>query len=167
MSDDRGRSRDPDRDDDDMGLLRGFAAGSDAESSDVEMPEIRADSSHPEPLDEAAVAAHKAAKRERVRRRREAAQQGKGDGGGGNRPGKGSALPALRPDLKPDTPALRAERVEAIRRDLVRRRRRKGGGMLLKLWLFVFLPTCFVAWFLWFKASELYQSELYLRRTGK
>ncbi|MEM1300883.1 MAG: hypothetical protein AAGH68_16560, partial [Pseudomonadota bacterium] len=87
---------------------------------------------------------------------------GPGDGAGsqkGAKSGKGSALPALRPDLKADTPALRAERVEAIRRDLVRRRRRKGGGMLLNLWLFVLLPTALVAWFMWFKASELYKSE--------
>jgi len=136
------------------------------------------------PLDEEAVAKHRAAKQARIRRRREDVrrQQAAADGkdtagpaapGPGPGPGpaapakqppkpggkKGSALPALRPDIKPDTPALRAERVEAIRRDLVRRRRRKGGGMLLKLWLFVLLPTLAVAWFLWFEAANLYKSE--------
>lgn len=69
------------------------------------------------------------------------------------------ALPALRPEMRPDTPALRAERVEAIRRDLVRRRRRKGGSMVAKLLFFVVAPTMFVAWFLWFKATELYASD--------
>lgn len=74
-------------------------------------------------------------------------------------PRGGGALPALRPEVRPDTPALRAERVEAIRRDLVRRRRRKGGGMVAKLLLFVLAPTLAVAWFLWFKATELYASD--------
>ncbi|MEM7190514.1 MAG: hypothetical protein AAF439_12955 [Pseudomonadota bacterium] len=136
----------------------------------------------PAPLDEEAVAKHRAAKQARVRARREEMRrkqaatqgfsgppgggQGGGQGGGpGMRPdgtpkrGKGSALPALRPDIKPDTPALRAERVEAIRRDLVRRRRRKGMGMLFKLWLFVVMPTIAVAAFLWYEASDLYTSE--------
>ena len=123
------------------------------------------------PVDEEAIAKHRAAKEARIRQRmkqREAAEAPKpgpaptAPGGGnqkGAKTGKTSALPALRPDLKADTPALRAERVEAIRRDLVRRRRRKGGGMLLKLWVFVLLPTVLVAWFMWFKASELYKSE--------
>ena len=49
-------------------------------------------------------------------------------------PARARALPALRTETsRPDTPALRAERVEAIRRDLVRRRRRMGlGGCSLK-----------------------------------
>ncbi|MEM7056638.1 MAG: hypothetical protein AAF557_03550 [Pseudomonadota bacterium] len=131
----------------------------------------------PPPLDEEAVAKHRAAKQARVKKRRDeirrqqAAAQGRAGAdnsdpdqkaaraapqGGGKR---GSALPALRPDIKPDTPALRAERVEAIRRDLVRRRRRKGGGMLVKLLLFVVVPTLAVAWFLWFQASDMYKSE--------
>lgn len=165
MSDDRGRNRDGGRgDDDDLGLFRGFGANDEnkVEPETVQMPE-GPEAESPPPLDEETVAAHRAARRERQRKRREAQAK---NGGGGNpngpgpgRGGKGSALPALRPDLKPDTPALRAERVEAIRRDLVRRRRRKGGGMLFKLWLFVALPTCLVAWFLWYKASDLYQSQ--------
>ncbi|MEM6663867.1 MAG: hypothetical protein AAF666_17015 [Pseudomonadota bacterium] len=137
---------------------------------------------------DAAVAKHRAAKQARVRARREemrrkqAAARGLGeqqadagergadnsaaadaklraDAAPPKRPGKGSALPALRPDIKPDTPALRAERVEAIRRDLVRRRRRKGVGMLFKLWLFVMVPTMLVGAFFWFEASDLYKSE--------
>ena len=123
--------------------------------------------SMPPPLDEAAVAKHRAAKQARIRKRQ---QKLRGDGGAddSNLPGggqgkaggkKGSALPALRPDIKPDTPALRAERVEAIRRDLVKRRRRKGSGMLLKLWAFVLLPTAIVGYFLWFVATDMYESE--------
>jgi len=69
------------------------------------------------------------------------------------------ALPAIRPEVKPDTPALRAERVEAIRRDLVSRRRRKGGRMVLRLMLFVIMPTLIAAWFLFFRATPLYQSQ--------
>lgn len=114
----------------------------------------------PPPLDEAAVERHKAAKQARIREREEKANPKSDDPPRrGMRRGKGSALPAIRPEMRPDTPALRAERVEAIRRDLVRRRRRKGGGMLLKLWLVVFLPTLLVAGFLWFKASDLYRSD--------
>lgn len=122
--------------------------------------------SSPPPVDEEALARHRAAKEERIRKRMEEKREAKGEtpsptrgGQKGPKKGKGSALPALRPDIKADTPALRAERVEAIRRDLVRRRRRKGGGMLLKLWLFVIVPTSLVAWFLWFQASDLYKSE--------
>ena len=165
MSEERDRSRDRSPDTDDLGLLRGMAGDSAHPSESVEMPEIpgtarEAETSPPEILDEAAVEAHRAAKRERVRKRQQATRQGNGNQGGkAKRTGKGSALPALRPDLKPDTPALRAERVEAIRRDLVRRRRRKGSSMLLRLWAFVVFPTLFVAWFLWFKASDLYLSE--------
>lgn len=83
---------------------------------------------------------------------------GQGNPGGG-RPGRGSALPALRSDIRPDTPALRAERVEAIRRDLVRRRRRKGLGTLAKLFLFVLLPTMLVAGFLYTQSSAFYRSD--------
>ena len=69
-----------------------------------------------------------------------------------------SALPALRPaDAK--APAVRAERVEAIRRDLVKRRRKRGLGVLARLAIFVWAPTMIVAWFLWTKASDLYQTE--------
>ena len=120
-------------------------------------------------VDPEAIAKHRAAKEARIRKRLDAKRQASESGslmprdGGPNtkgpKTGKGSALPALRPELKADTPALRAERVEAIRRDLVRRRRRKGGGMLLKLWLAVVLPTSIVAWFMWFEASEFYRSE--------
>lgn len=125
----------------------------------------------PAPLDEDAVAKHRAAKQARIRKRQQQMRatpeddapenanlpaKAKAGGKGGK---KGSALPALRPDIKPDTPALRAERVEAIRRDLVKRRRRKGGGMLLKLWGFVLLPTLLVAYFLWFVATDMYESE--------
>ncbi|MEM9139467.1 MAG: hypothetical protein AAGB15_06515, partial [Pseudomonadota bacterium] len=129
----------------------------------------------PPPLDEEAVAKHRAAKQARIRKRREevrakqaAAQGGAAQDEAKRQPSppakqpagkKGSALPALRPDIKPDTPALRAERVEAIRRDLVRRRRRKGGGMILKLLAFVVIPTLAVAWFLWFQASDMYKSQ--------
>lgn len=126
----------------------------------------------PPPLDEDAIAKHRAAKMARVRRRQAEMRrrQEEAEGlrpdrapvpvpGEQARPGRGSALPAIRRDVKPDTPALRAERVEAIRRDLVRRRRRKGGGLLLKLWVFVVLPTMAVAWFLWFQASDLYRSD--------
>ncbi|MFK7945633.1 MAG: hypothetical protein AB8B85_22365 [Paracoccaceae bacterium] len=122
----------------------------------------------PPAVDADAIAKHRAAKEARIRQRmkqREGAAAGveaRVNGPADAQPKKGpkgSALPALRPDLKADTPALRAERVEAIRRDLVRRRRRKGGGMLVKLWLFVLLPTVIVAWFMWFKASELYKSD--------
>jgi len=137
--------------------------------------------------DEDAIARHRAAKQARVRKRREEmrsrqanaeapeaqttvadiphgssqgdGQNNRGAGQGMKRGAKGSALPALRPDIKPDTPALRAERVEAIRRDLVRRRRRKGSAMLVKLFLFVAMPTIAVGWFLWFAASDLYRSE--------
>lgn len=69
------------------------------------------------------------------------------------------ALPAIRPELRPDTPVLRAERVEAIRRDLVRRRRRKGARMLLRLFFAVTLPTLIVAWFLLFRATPLFASH--------
>ncbi|MEM6932821.1 MAG: hypothetical protein AAF526_04465 [Pseudomonadota bacterium] len=72
--------------------------------------------------------------------------------------GQRSALPALRKEMRPDTPALRAERVEAIRRDLVKRRRRKGGGLLLRLFLFVILPTVAVATYLWERATPFYES---------
>lgn len=123
----------------------------------------------PPPLDEAAVAKHRAAKQARIRKRQEK-MRGNDEEGDDNLPAKakqggkgagkrGSALPAIRPDIKPDTPALRAERVEAIRRDLVKRRRRKGGGMLLKLWAFVLMPTLIVAYFLWFVATDMYESE--------
>lgn len=117
------------------------------------------------------VAKHRAAKQARVRKRRQKKQGGAGQSGAtsdapakpkgqsGNGVKRGSALPALRPEIKPDTPALRAERVEAIRRDLVRRRRRKGGTMLLKLWAVVGLPTLMVGYFLWFVASPMYESE--------
>ena len=126
-----------------------------------------ADDAMPPPLDEEAVAKHRAAKQARIRRRQQRLRAEAAGGepnvpanvpnrGGGRR---GSALPALRPDMKPDTPALRAERVEAIRRDLVKRRRRKGGGMLLKLWAFVLMPTVLVGYFLWFVASDMYESE--------
>ncbi|MBY8974770.1 hypothetical protein KHP62_03055 [Rhodobacteraceae bacterium NNCM2] len=71
---------------------------------------------------------------------------------------KRSALPALRKEMQPDTPALRAERVEAIRRDLVKRRRRKGAGMLARLFFFVLVPTMVVAWFLWERATPFYES---------
>lgn len=71
---------------------------------------------------------------------------------------QGTALPALRAP-EPGAPAIRAERVEAIRRDLVRRRRRKGLGVLARLAIFVVLPTVVVAWFLWTKASDLYGTE--------
>lgn len=74
-----------------------------------------------------------------------------------------SALPALRGEMRPDTPALRAERVEAIRRDLVRRRRRKGSGLLLRLLLFVVLPTMAVGYFLWERAAPLYESNAAIR----
>ena len=118
-------------------------------------------------VDPDAIAKHRAAKEARIRKRLDAKRQAAGAGpepeakagGKGPKTGKGSALPALRPELKADTPALRAERVEAIRRDLVRRRRRKGGGMLIKLWLFVIIPTVVVGWFMWFEASQLYKSE--------
>ena len=121
----------------------------------------------PPPLDEEAVAKHRAAKQARIRKRQQklrgdaegeegaTAKAAQGKAGGK----KGSALPALRPDIKPDTPALRAERVEAIRRDLVKRRRRKGSGMLLKLWAFVMMPTLVVGYFLWFVATDMYESE--------
>ncbi|MEM7743544.1 MAG: hypothetical protein AAF409_07520 [Pseudomonadota bacterium] len=137
------------------------------------------------PIDEDAIAKHRAAKEARIRKRMEARRAAQGHEGGaradsdqgpdrmkghgpdhvkkegarGPKTGKGSALPALRPNLKADTPALRAERVEAIRRDLVRRRRRKGVGMLVKLWVFVVLPTILVGYFMWFMASDLYKSE--------
>ncbi len=112
-------------------------------------------------LDTEAVAKHRAAKRARIRKRREEAlrKQGLMPDEVNKGPKRGSALPAIRPEVTADTPALRAERVEAIRRDLVRRRRRKGGGMLLKIWAFILLPTLLVAWFMWFKASDLYQSQ--------
>ncbi len=108
--------------------------------------------------------ARKAARRAARRARREAAAAA-GNEGGTNLPvprkgrgKKGSALPALRA-ADPAAPAIRAERVEAIRRDLVRRRRRKGLGVLARLMIFVILPTCFIAWFFWTKASDLYRSE--------
>ena len=81
------------------------------------------------------------------------------------RPGKGkgnkkpSILPALRQEMRPDTPALRAERVEAIRRDLLKRRRRKGGKLLLRLMIFVLIPTLFVAVYLWNFATPLFVSH--------
>ncbi len=74
------------------------------------------------------------------------------------RKNKKNALPALRKEMQPDTPALRAERVEAIRRDLVKRRRRKGIGMLTRLFFLVLLPTLVVAWFLWERATPFYES---------
>ncbi len=115
-------------------------------------------------VDQEAVAKHRAAKRARIRKRREEALRQQGLMPDSVEPGPkkslgGSALPAIRPEVTADTPALRAERVEAIRRDLVRRRRRKGGGMLLKLWAFIAVPTMLVAWFMWFEASDLYQSQ--------
>ena len=123
--------------------------------------------SMPPPLDEEAVAKHRAAKQARIRKRQQKMRGGAApddpnlqtgaQGKAGRK--KGSALPALRPDIKPDTPALRAERVEAIRRDLVKRRRRKGSGMLLKLWAFVLLPTMIVGYFLWFVTTDMYESE--------
>ncbi|MEL6475826.1 MAG: hypothetical protein AAFR17_00750 [Pseudomonadota bacterium] len=76
---------------------------------------------------------------------------------------KTGALPALRREMQPDTPALRAERVEAIRRDLVRRRRRKGGNLLLRLAAFVLVPTLVVAWFLWERATPFYVSNSVFR----
>lgn len=74
-----------------------------------------------------------------------------------------SALPALRAEMRPDTPALRAERVEAIRRDLVRRRRRKGSSLLVRLFICVVLPTLGVAYFLWEHAAPLYESQAVIR----
>ncbi|MEM0989580.1 MAG: hypothetical protein AAGK00_11905 [Pseudomonadota bacterium] len=155
--------------------------GGDPNASDEQRPERRqAPSGELEPkpasepesvvtspkLDDEAMAKHRAAKEARIRKREEekraateAALEAKKADKKGPRTGKGSALPALRPNLKADTPALRAERVEAIRRDLVRRRRRKGVGMLVKLWLFVMLPTMIVTWFMYFESSELYKSE--------
>ncbi|MEM7507550.1 MAG: hypothetical protein AAF415_12470 [Pseudomonadota bacterium] len=76
---------------------------------------------------------------------------------------KNGALPALRREMQPDTPALRAERVEAIRRDLVKRRRRKGTSMLMRLAICVLIPTVVVAWFLWNRASPLYESQSVIR----
>lgn len=109
------------------------------------------------------------ARREEMRRRRQAADSlpatPAGDrtagepGGARGKAGRGSALPALTTDIRPDTPALRAERVEAIRRDLVRRRRRKGLGTLLRLLVFVMIPTTLVGGFLYAQASDLYESE--------
>ena len=119
----------------------------------------------PPPVDEDVIAKHRAAKEARVRKKMEEKRRfveeakDRKQAQRGPKTGAGSALPALRPEFAADTPALRAERVEAIRRDLVRRRRRKGGGMLLKLWFFVALPTLLVAWFMWFKAADLYESE--------
>lgn len=89
------------------------------------------------------------------RKRNQAAAQAEGDGG--KKP-RGSALPAIRKQ-DANLPAIRAERVEAIRRDLVRRRRMKGLGVLMRLVLLVVGPTMFVAWFLWTKASDLYETE--------
>lgn len=148
-------------------MPEGNAAAPAAGSADVAAGAAPAaeDATRIPPVDEEAIAKHRAAKEARIRKRMNQMRGGgetsadpKG-GPKGPRVGKGSALPALRPELKADTPALRAERVEAIRRDLVRRRRRKGGGMLVKLWLFVLLPTVLVAYFMWFKASELYKSD--------
>lgn len=125
----------------------------------------------PPPLGIEDVKRHRAAKQARIRKRQKKAggnQPGaaaqKGSNGGSNnqsgKPGKrSSALPALRPDIKPDTPALRAERVEAIRRDLIKRRRRKGSNMLIKLWAVVVMPTILVGCFLWFVATPMYESE--------
>lgn len=192
---DRGRDRDgpgPGAEEDPLFAERpGGASGrpdADADGDDdagagpAEAPGVGAEAGAPDetaappPLDEDAVAKHRAAKLARIRRRQGGGADGQAGDAAGPRadrapvparaaPGKGrparqpSALPAIRPEVRADTPALRAERVEAIRRDLVRRRRRKGLGMLLKLWAFVALPTMAVAWFLWFEASDLYRSE--------
>ena len=181
MSEDQTRDPDGGRSPGDMGSMFSERSGGASGRKDTDGQKAPGDDAGsrlptpPPPLDEEAVAKHRAAKQARVRKRREeirrqqAAAQGKPvdeipDESARPEPKaqptrKGSALPALRPDIKPDTPALRAERVEAIRRDLVRRRRRKGGGMLLKLWLFVVFPTLAEAWFLWFQASDMYKSE--------
>ncbi|MEM7238397.1 MAG: hypothetical protein AAF501_11320 [Pseudomonadota bacterium] len=84
--------------------------------------------------------------------RRKGAKQRRG------KQGQRSALPALRKEMQSDTPALRAERVEAIRRDLIKRRRKKGGGLLARLLFFVIIPTLAVAWFLWERATPFYES---------
>lgn len=129
-------------------------------------------------------------RRRRARRAREAAARGAGEegtkpgrlmkavgpikdgSGGGARRGKDNgktnkgdyaALPALRAEMRPDTPALRAERVEAIRRDLVRRRRRKGSNLMLRLLVFVLLPTIVVGYYLWDRATPLYESIAAIR----
>lgn len=133
-------------------------------ASDADVAEGSTASGDTAPPTEEDVAKHRAAKRARIRKRREEAlrQQGLMPDAVEKGPKKSrgaSALPAIRPEVTADTPALRAERVEAIRRDLVSRRRRKGGGMLLKLWAFIVIPTLIVAWFMWFKASDLYQSQ--------
>lgn len=185
MSDDQNRKSDRPKDNEGQGggdpmfaRRPGGRAGNQGGSDD--RPEDHAASSGDEggadgqALDEDMVAKHRAARRARMRRRQ--AEQAGGEqaggeqsrgggrnqppgGGGGGGKRRGSALPALRPEPGADTPALRAERVEAIRRDLVARRRRKGLRLILRLWLFVVLPTAISAWFLWFQASDLYLSK--------
>ncbi len=172
MSEDQRRDDERGRAPGDMSDMFSQPAGGASGRGQIEHRETSDDT-----VDEDAVEKHRAAKQERVRKRREEMKRRKeaitgnagggaggpggpgGGGGQGGRPGRGTALPALRPDIKPDTPALRAERVEAIRRDLVRRRRRKGMGTLFKLLLFVILPTIAVGAFLYTQASSLYRSE--------
>lgn len=185
MSDDQTRDRDASAQSNEAGAHYGDARRSNPDAPATDDNPTDPGAEVPPPLDIEAVEKHRAAKQARQRKRREemlrrqglepddqlperpnrggggGAARGRGGGGGGQGGGKRGrgALPAMRPELKADTPALRAERVEAIRRDLVRRRRRKGGGLLLKLFFCVMLPTTLVGYFLWFVASDMYQSE--------
>lgn len=53
----------------------------------------------------------------------------------------------------------RDEQIAKIQRNLVRRRRRKLQGLLLRLAVFVFLPTWIVGYYYWSVATQMYETN--------
>ena len=55
--------------------------------------------------------------------------------------------------------AARQVRMKEIRRELRRRRRMRGLGILLRFMIFVILPTAFIGWYYYEKATDMYVSK--------
>ncbi len=69
-----------------------------------------------------------------------------------------AAVPAAAPPAK-QTRADREGAVAAIQRDLIRRRRRRFWRLMLRLCLFVGLPTAIVGWYFFFVATEMFETD--------
>lgn len=64
-----------------------------------------------------------------------------------------------KPDSRFLTDTERELAVSEIQRDLIRRRRRRFVGLMLRLILFVFLPTAAVGYYLFSIATDMYETE--------
>jgi capsular polysaccharide transport system permease protein len=71
--------------------------------------------------------------------------------------------PAPTPALPPDPMAERAREVQAMQRDIVRRRRRRTGMLLARLTAFVLLPTILAGYYYFAVATPLYATQSSLR----